>query len=125
MIVGRSKVQMVGTALNVKSDTTAVSRHVLVEATRSPRVQLAVREDNIGDRKEVLVDVEATEVTKCPVVIWRETVGILAQLGVRVIVKRLLDEHGVGAVSDWHGQLVAGEDVPAVAIKVTSAFPVA
>lgn len=125
LIVGRSKVKMVRTTLDVQRDATAVGRHVLVEAACTPRVKLTVREDDVGGRKEVLLDVEATEVAQRPVVIWREAERVLAQLGVAVEVKLLLDEHGVGAVSDWHGQLVAGEDVPAVAIQVTRALPIA
>jgi len=84
---------MVSATLDVKSNAAAVGRNVFVEATCSPWIQFTVGEDDVGGRKEVLLNVEAAEVTESPVVVWSEAVRLLANLGVSVIIKRLLNEH--------------------------------
>ena len=115
---------MMSAFLNVESYACAVGRDVLVKTACTPRIKLPIRENGVGHSHEVLFVVEATEVTQGPVIVWSQSIGILAHLGVRIKVKCLFNEHGVGAVADWHGQLVASQDIPAVAIKVTGSLPV-
>ena len=73
---------MVGASLDVESNTRAISGDILVETASPPRVELAVREDNVGGGEEVFVDVVATEEAKCPFVIWGQPELLLAESGV-------------------------------------------
>ena len=115
---------MMGATFNVESYARAISCNVLVQATCSPWIKLAIRENGISHSHEILFVVEAAEVTQGPVIVWSQSISILAHLGVLIVVKCLLNEHRVVAESDGHGQLVASQDIPAVAVKVTRSFPV-
>ena len=116
LIVGRSEVSVVRAALDIESNTRAIGSHVLVETTCAPWIKLSIRENGVGYSQEVLLVVEAAEVTQSPVIVWSQSISILAHLGVAIEVKLLCNEHGVRAHSNWHGKLVASQDVPAVAI---------
>ena len=125
IIVGRTQVEMMCTRFDIKSDTATIDCHVCVESTCTPWVKLTVRVDGIGLGEEVLADIEAAKVAKSPVVVRGEAVELLAVGCVCIVVEgRCLDEHGVGSIADRHGKLVAGENVPAVAIKVAGGFRV-
>ena len=115
---------MMGAAFDVESDTRAISCNVLVKTTCPPWIKLPIGENGISHSHEVLLVVEAAEVTQGPVIVWSQSISVLAHLGVLIVVKFLLNKHRVVAVSDWHGQLVASKDIPAVAIKVTRSFPI-
>ena len=109
---------------DIESYASAIGRNILVKTTCTPWIKLSIGENGVGHGHEVLLVVESTEVTQGPVIIWSQSIGILAHLGVPIEVKFLFNKHGVVAVADGHGQLVASQDVPAVAIKVTCSLPV-
>jgi hypothetical protein len=96
-----------------------VAHNFVVEAACSPGVELAIGEDDIGDTFEISLDVFATEVVPHPCVPRSQVELLHAVLGERIVIERLGDEHGVGAIAAGHAHLVASEDVPTVTVKVT------
>ena len=115
---------MMSTRLDVESNSASIDSDVGVKATSAPWIKLTVGVDSVSLSHKVLSDIESSEVAEGPVVVWSKTVKILAPSSISIVVEGGLDEHGVRAVTNWHSKLVASEDVPAIAIKVTSAFPV-
>ena len=116
LIIGWSEISMMRTALDIESYASAIGSNVLVETTCTPWIKLSIRENGVGHRHEVPLVVEAAEVTQGPVIVWSQPISLLAHLGVLIEVKLLCNKHGLVAHSNWHGQLVASQDVPAIAI---------
>jgi len=112
-----SEVQVMCTALNVESDTRAISRNVLVEATSSPRVQLAIAPHDVGYCEEIFVDIVASEVVQSPIVVRSQAICVLAKLSVCLIVDSQRNEHGILTQASRHEELVASKDVPTESIE--------
>ena len=87
MVSGQTQVQVVSATFDVEGNAAAISSDIFVETTGYPRVKLAIGEDNVGRGKEVLVNVVPAEVGQSPVVVWRQSVRVLAELGVSVVIK--------------------------------------
>jgi len=111
--VGSAKVQVMGSLLDI--DWGRIFAHVESDATSLPRVELAVREHNVGGLDEVSVRESSTEEIKSPVVLGSLTVGTYAVLVVLGFIPIVSGEHRVfGVRREGHGHLVAVQNVPAV-----------
>ena len=110
--------------LNVQDVDVRVACDRYGETTGCPGVQLAIREYDVGQRLEVTLDVFSTKVVPDPLVAGRQLELLLAVQGEGIIVKRLCYEHGILPIGARHGKLVACQDIPTVAIKVTCAVSV-
>jgi len=110
---------VMGASFNEQSDAGAIGSDIIVKTTGHPRIKITVGENDVGQSKEVLVDIMATEVIESPVILRSETVLFLAVSSVGIIVNRSWNKHGFIVQGSGLEKLIASQNVPTITIKVT------
>ena len=118
-LVWQAKIEMMSRVLNVDDKSLIID--LLGDATSVPRVERAVREDDVGSLHEVTLRDTAAEVVKCEVVLRRLAVCSDTLSSVFFLIPSCGREHrGLSIACEWHHHLVASLDAPAVAIKAAT-----
>ena len=116
--VRSSQVQVMSCAMKKPDIDISVAEELVSDATSSPRIQVTVRENNVGNMAEVLVGVAATKGIKCPVKLRCQPVSCLALSDIIVWGIKLGVEHVcLSILVNGHNHLIARLVVPPVNVK--------